>query len=106
MRLAMSTADQWNSQNSGLIKVVTSIRHSMGQDQQQWQDLMQQWHQFDQTTQGFDDALNGVQEVRDPTTGQLYAAPYDTYQAEGPQGAGYYIDKGGILQLLQPVPPQ
>jgi hypothetical protein len=106
MRLALATTDQWNSQNSGLIKVMTSIQHSMGQDEQQWQNLMQQWHQFDQTTQQFDDALNGVQEVRDPTTGQIYAAPYDTYQTEGPHGAGYYLDKGGIEQLLEPVNPQ
>ena len=103
MRLGLATADQWNAQNSGLIKVMTSIRHSIAQDRQEWQHLTQQWQQFDQVTQQFDDTLNGVEEVQDPTTGKLYAAPYDSYEENGPDGPGYYIDNGGFQQRLQPV---
>jgi hypothetical protein len=103
MRLAMATVDQWNAVNSGLIKVMTSIQHNMTQDNQQWSRLTQQWQQFDQTTQQFDDVLNGVQEVQDPTTGTLYAAPYDTYEVAGPNGPGYYVNDGGFQQRLQPV---
>jgi hypothetical protein len=75
----------------------------MAQDNQTYQHLTQQWQQFNQTTQQFDDVLNGVQEVRDPTTGVLYAAPYDSYEIDGPDGPGYYINDGGFQQRLQPV---
>jgi hypothetical protein len=103
LRMGIAAADQWNAVNSGLIKVMTSIQHSLAPDEAQWQHLTQQWRQFSQTTQQFDDVLNGVQEVRDPTTGQLYAAPYDTYESAGPDGAGYYLQEGGFQQRLQEV---
>ncbi len=103
LRLGLARADQWNAENSGLVKVMTSVRHSLAQDVQQWQHLTQQWQQFDQVTQQFDDTLNGVEEVQDPTTGKLYAAPYDRYDVNGPDGPGYYIDDGGFQQRLQPV---
>jgi hypothetical protein len=103
LRLGLADATAWNGVNSGLIKVMTSIQHSTGQDAAQWQHLTSQWQQFSQTTQQFDDVLNGVQEVQDPTTGQVYAAPYDTYETNGPDGAGYYLQKGGFQQRLQEV---
>ncbi len=103
LRVAMATRDRWNADNSGLIKVMTSIRHSMAQDNQQYQHLTQQWQHFAQTTQQFDDVLNGVEEVRDPTTGTVYAAPYDSYKVNGPDGPGYYVNDGGFQQRLQPV---
>jgi hypothetical protein len=103
LRLGMTTAAQWNTENSGLIKVMTSVRHSINQDLQQWQHLTQQWQQFDQVEQQFDDTINGVEEVQDPTTGRLYAAPFDSYEANGPDGPGYYINDGGFQQRLQPV---
>lgn len=103
LRLGMAAAAQWNADNSGLIKVMTSIRHSLTQDLQQWQHLTQQWQQFDQVEQQFDDTINGVEEVQDPTTGRLYAAPFDSYEKNGPDGPGYYINDGGFQQRLQPV---
>jgi hypothetical protein len=99
----MATADQWNAVNSGLIRVMTSIQHSSQLDEEQWQHITQQWQQFDRNEQQFDDILRGVQEVRDPSTGTLYEAPYDTYNAGGPDGAGYYLDEGGTQVLLQTV---
>jgi hypothetical protein len=103
LRVAMATPTRWNADNSGLIKVMTSIRHSMAQDNQAYQHLTQQWQKFNQTTQQFDDVLNGVEEVQDPSTGTLYAAPYDSYEVNGPDGPGYYINDGGFQQRLQPV---
>ena len=103
MRLAISTTGQWNADNGGLLKVMTSVRHSLVPDEQQRQHLQQQWQQFSESEQKFDDVINGVDEVRDPSTGTIYAAPYDTYDPAGPNGPGYYIDHGGILQKLQPV---
>ncbi len=103
MRLGMAAADQWNAVNSGLIRVMTSIQHSSQLDEEQWQHITQQWQQFDQGEQQFDDILRGVQEVQDPSTGTLYEAPYDSYNAGGPDGAGYYLDEGGTQVLLQPV---
>jgi hypothetical protein len=103
LRVALATPARWNADNSGLIKVMTSIRHSMAQDNQQYQHLTQQWQKFSQTTQQFDDVLNGVEEVQDPSTGTLYAAPYDSYEVNGPDGPGYYINDGGFQQRLQPV---
>jgi hypothetical protein len=65
LRLGLANATAWNGVNSGLIKVMTSIQHSAGQDAAQWHHLTSQWQQFNQTTQQFDDVLNGVQEVQD-----------------------------------------
>jgi hypothetical protein len=94
IRLGMATADQWNAVNSGLILVMTSIRHSSQLDGEQWQHSTQQWQQFD-------DVPRGVQEVQDPSTGTLYEAPYDTYNPSGPDGAGYYLNEGGTRVRLQ-----
>lgn len=103
MRLAVATTGRWNADNGGLLKVMTSVRHSLTLDEQQWQHLQQQWQQFSEGEQKFDDIINGVDEVRDPSTGTVYAAPYDTYNQSGPDGPGYYIDNGGTLEKLQPV---
>ena len=50
--------------------------------------------------------LNNIDLVRDPTTGQVYQAPYSLYNQSGPQGAGYYKNEGaGILQKMQIIQP-
>jgi hypothetical protein len=51
-----------------------------------------------------DDILNGVEEVRDPRSGTLYAVAYDAYEIDDPVGPGHYINDGGFQQPLQPVP--
>lgn len=103
LRLGMATVGTWNAVNSGLIRLMTSIQHNDAQDQAQWAHLTQQMEQNDQQTQQFDNVLRGVQDVQDPATGTVYEAPYDSYDLNGPDGPGYYIDKSGTLVKLTPV---
>lgn len=106
LRLGLASAGRWNADNSALIHVMGSIQHNFTQDIEQWAHLNRQWQEFDRTTQQFDNVLNGVDVVRDPSTGTLYEAPYDAYDPAGPDGPGYYRDAGaGILQKLQTVQP-
>lgn len=103
LRLGMATVGKWNAVNSGLIRLMTSIQHNDAQDQAQWAHLTQRIEQNDQQTQQFDNVLRNVQDVEDPATGTVYEAPYDAYNPDGPEGPGYYLDKGGILVRLRQV---
>jgi hypothetical protein len=91
IRIGMSTTALWNSTNGALFQMMGAIQHSFTQDLAEFARLSQQWQNFDQQEQGFDDALNGVDIVTDPATGQSYEAPYSSYDPDGPDGPGYYI---------------
>ena len=107
---------RWNSVNGALIQIMSSIQHDFTQDLQQWHRIQQQWQTisrqwqdisrqektFNQNFQGFDDALNGVDLVHDPTTGDTFEAPYNAYSATGPDGPGYYSHAGNKLEIQTP----
>jgi hypothetical protein len=100
MRMGLATTTLWNSVNGGLIEMMGSIQHSFVQDLQEIQRLNQQWQAESAQEANFDDVINGQQLVQDPSTGTYYEAPYSSYNPSGPQGAGYYLSNG---QLLNPV---
>lgn len=100
VREGVATTGLWNSVNGGLIEMMGAIQHSFVQDLQQIQRLNQQWQAESQQEANFDDIINGQQLVQDPSTGQLYEAPYGSYDPDGPNGPGYYLPSG---QLLSPV---
>jgi hypothetical protein len=50
---------------------------------------------------GFDDFIRGQDRATSPSTGEEYTCPYNLWQANGPQGAGYYRSlPGGGSELL------
>ena len=99
VRLALSTASEWNAENSGLIQMAGAIQHNFTQDLQQLQQVNQQFQDFSGQVANFDDTLNSQQLVQDPATGTYYEAPYSSYQVNGPDGPGYYNGN----TLLNPV---
>lgn len=99
VRLALSTAPEWNGENSGLIQMSGAVQHNFTQDLQQLQQVNQEFQDFSGQVANFDDTLNSQQLVQDPSTGTFYEAPYSSYQVDGPNGPGYYNDQ----QLLNPV---
>ena len=100
MRLSTAPTALWNSINGGLVQMMGAIQHKFTQDLQSLQALNQQWQDFSGQVANFDDTLNGQQLVRDPSTGGYYEAPYSSYLVDGPDGPGYYLPNG---QLLDPV---
>jgi hypothetical protein len=90
LRIGMSTTALWNSVNGALFQMMGAIQHSFTQDLEEFAHLSQQWQDFDQQVSGFDDALNGVDIVEDPATGETFEAPYTSYDENGPDGPGYY----------------
>ena len=100
MRLGSATTNLWNSVNGGLIEMMGAVQHSFVQDLQDIQRLNQQWQAESAQEANFDDIINGQQLVEDPSTGQLFEAPYSSYDPNGPDGGGYYGPDG---QLLNPV---
>jgi hypothetical protein len=99
-RLALADSPLWDSLNGALIEMAGSIQHDFAQDLQEIQAVNRQWQDFSGQVANFDDTLNNQQLVQDPSTGQLYEAPYSSYQPTGPQGPGYYLPNG---QELNPV---
>jgi hypothetical protein len=99
-RLALADGPLWNSLNGALIEMAGSIQHDFTQDLQEIQAVNRQWQDFAGQVANFDDTLNDQQLVQDPSTGQLYEAPYSSYLPNGPQGPGYYLPNG---QELNPV---
>lgn len=91
LRIGMSTTASWNSVNGALFQMMGAIQHKFTQDLEEFAQLSQQWQDFDQQVAGFDDALNGVDIVTDPATGETFEAPYSSYQEDGPDGSGYYV---------------
>jgi len=100
MRMGVATTTLWNSVNGGLIEMMGSIQHSFVQDLQEIQRLNQQWQAESAQEANFDDVINGQELVQDPSTGGYYEAPYSSYDPNGPDGPGYYLPNG---QLLNPV---
>jgi hypothetical protein len=100
MRSGFATTNLWNSVNGGLIEMMGAVQHSFVQDLQDIQRLNQQWQAESAQEANFDDIINGQQLVEDPSTGQVYEAPYSSYDSGGADGGGYYGSNG---QLLNPV---
>ena len=44
----------------------------------------------DKSSKGWREAISGYEEVESPSTGQRYDAPLNSWNASGPDGAGYY----------------
>jgi hypothetical protein len=105
IRLGLATPSLWNSVNGALTQIIGSIQHDFTQDLQQWERVNRDWQRFGQQVQGFDYALNGVDLVRDPATGQTFEAPYNTYDPGGPDGPGYYSGPPGNRQKLRIITP-
>jgi hypothetical protein len=99
-RLALADSPLWDSLNGALIEMAGSIQHDFTQDLEEIQAVNRQWQDFAGQVANFDDTLNNQQLVQDPSTGQLYEAPYASYLPDGPQGPGYYLPDG---QKLNPV---
>ena len=97
-RLALADSPLWDSLNGALIEMAGSIQHDFTQDLQEIQAVNRQWQDFSGQVANFDDTLNNQQLVQDPSTGQLYEAPYSSY----PMGRkGPVTTRDG--QLLNPV---
>jgi hypothetical protein len=100
IRLGLTSPSLWNSINGGVIEMMGSIQHNFTQDLEDIQAVNQQWQDFSGQVEDFDDVLNSQQLVEDPTTDNLYEAPYSSWDPSGPQGPGYYLPDG---QELNPV---
>jgi hypothetical protein len=90
VRVGLAQASNWNAVNGALIQMAGAIQHGFTQDLQTINQLNQQWQRFSNQVANFDDILNNQQLTQDPTTGIYYDAPYDSYEAGGPNGPGYY----------------
>ncbi len=101
VRLGLAASGEWNALNGPLIQMMGAIQHNFTQDLQQLQQVNQQWQDFSGQVENFDDVLNSQQLVQDPSTGTYYEAPYSSYQTEGPDGAGYYLNTGQRLNQVQ-----
>lgn len=101
VKLALSTSDQWNALNSGLIQMAGAIQHDFTQDLQQIQQVNQEFQNFGGQVENFDDVLNSQQLVQDPTTGHYYEAPYSRYVVDAAGGPGYYLDNGQKLNEIE-----
>jgi hypothetical protein len=101
VRLALSSADQWNALNSGLIQMAGAIQHDFTQDLQQLQQVNQEFQNFSGQVANFDDVLNNQQLLQDPTNGDLYEAPYSAYTTDAAGGPGYYLDNGQKLNEVE-----
>ena len=80
-RIGLATTNLWNSVNGGLIEMMGAVQHSFVQDLADIQRLNQQWQAESAQEANFDDIINGQQLVEDPSTGQLYEAPYSSYDS-------------------------
>ena len=59
----------------------------------------------DKASQNWQEAMSGYEQVASPSTGTTYDAPLNSWNATGPDGAGYYreLPGGGGLEKLTPV---
>jgi hypothetical protein len=92
IRGALAQAGAWNAVNGALIQMAGAIQNSFVQDLQTINQLNRQWQSFSNQVANFDDILNNQQLTQDPRTGIYYDAPYDSYDAGGAAGPGYYKD--------------
>jgi hypothetical protein len=92
VRIVISSAAAWNAVNGALIQMVGAIQHNFTQDLQEIARLNQQWQNFSGQVEDFDDVINNQQLTQDPTTGIYYEAPYNSYEVDGPNGPGYYLN--------------
>ncbi len=101
MRLGVATTNLWDSVNGGLIEMMGAIWHSLSVVIGEINHANQQWQNFSGEVANFDDALNSQQLVQDPSNGQLYEAPYDSYTVDGSDGPGYYLPSGQRLNAVE-----
>jgi hypothetical protein len=99
VRLALTSASEWNAENSGVIQMAGAVQHKFTQDLEQLAQANRQFQEFSGQVADFDDTLNSQQLVQDPSTGTYYEAPYSSYVVDGPDGPGYYDGQ----QRLNPV---
>lgn len=92
VRVGLAQAANWNAVNGAMIQMAGAIQHNFTQDLETINRLNQQWQSFSNQVANFDDTLNNQQLTQDPRTGIFYDAPYDSYDANGPAGPGYYKD--------------
>jgi hypothetical protein len=100
VRLGLASPALWNSVNGGLLQIMGSVQHNFSGDLEQIAQINRQWQDFSGQVADFDDVLNSQQLVQDPTNGSLYEAAYSSWDPSGPNGPGYYLPNG---QLLNPV---
>ena len=105
IRLALANRALWNSLNPALLRIAAGIQPDFTQDDQALLRVQQQLQGFSQQVAGFDQALNATDIVTDPATGQSYEAPYSAYNANGPNGPGYYTGSPGNQHKLKIVTP-
>ena len=101
IRLGLASPALWNSVNGGLLQMMGSIQHNFSGDLQQIAQINRQWQDFSGQVADFDDVLNSQQLVQDPTNGSLYEAPYSSWDPSGPNGPGYYLPNGQLLNSVQ-----
>jgi hypothetical protein len=99
IRMGVTATNLWNADNGEVLHVMATIQHEFTQDLQELEQLSLEWEQFDLNVQGFDDALTGIVLVKDPATGQVYEASYDSY-TDGSDGPGYYGPNGQPLTVV------
>jgi hypothetical protein len=105
IRLALANRALWNSLNPTLLRIAAGIQPDFTQDDQTLLRVQQQQQGFSQQVAGFDQAIDATDIVTDPATGQSYEAPYSAYNANGPNGPGYYTGSPGNLHKLKIVTP-
>ena len=101
IRLGLANPGLWNSVNGGLLQMMGSIQHNFSGDLQEIAQVNHQWQDFSGQVADFDDTLNSQQLVQDPSNGSLYEASYSSWDPNGPNGPGYYLPNGQLLNLVQ-----
>lgn len=101
IRLGLASPALWNSVNGGLLQMMGSIQHNFSGDLQQIAQINRQWQDFSGQVADFDDVLNSQQLVQDPSNGSLYEASYSSWDPNGPNGPGYYLPSGQLLNSVQ-----
>jgi hypothetical protein len=101
VRLGLTSSSIWNPLNGGIIEMMGAVQHDFTQDLTDIQAVNREWQDFSGQVANFDDTLNSQQLVQDPTTGSYYEASYSSYNPDGPDGPGYYLPNGQVLNPVQ-----
>ncbi len=105
IRLAIAHTERWNEVSGALLQIAGGIQHKFTQDLAQLRRLSLEWQAFNQQVAGFDSTLNGLDLVRDPSTGGTFEVPYSDYDPNGPEGPGYYVGPPGMETKLTILTP-
>jgi hypothetical protein len=108
MYFAFTRADQWESEGLLVARVAASIRCSTQFQPPNDYPVVEAGTTGDAADANGDDAgynpQLGTEDVNDPTTGENYlVGPSTNWSETGPDGPGYYVQKGGNdYQKLEP----